>query len=69
MSIDDVFARSHIDDFGELLNTVTDLVTPCPRGHHQDRMFVYERAVLWSCGKVELLPPFSVQGRKPSRTT
>jgi hypothetical protein len=55
-------------EFGELLNTVNHLPTPCPRGHQQERMYVYERAVRWSCGKVELLPPIAVQGRKP-RTT
>lgn len=56
-----------VTEFGELLNTIDHLITPCPRGHIEDRLYVYERAARWSCGKVEWLPPLAVQGRKAKR--
>ena len=53
--------------FGELLNTVEHLPAPCPRGHAQEQMRVYERATRWSCGAVRWLPRLPAQGRKAKR--
>lgn len=60
------------EGFGELLNTVDHLAVPCPRGHKNERMFVYETAVRWACGKVTQLPPLTDHGHpnqsgKPKR--
>ncbi|WP_409186458.1 hypothetical protein F9C11_20405 [Amycolatopsis sp. VS8301801F10] len=54
-------------DFGSLLNTVTVLAVPCPRGHETEVMRVYEHAATWSCGAVTWLPeiPGLRHGRCP----
>lgn len=55
------------EGFGELLNTVDRSAYPCPRGHENERMLVFEDAVQWTCGMVRWLPllPEKVRALKP----